>query len=288
MHPKVKKLFIVLVAVFTGTILLVAAAYSAGWYMVAKNIQMQIDALWADLPNHPEIFVQGEKPVVHGFPAPPKYTFSGTIVGTLNIGNGATPDIALEIPELDVVGFPLTGLSVYIEAPKGLVLSERQSGNGLMINYALLNFTLPFHMPENTRYSGIQKWQQLDDPFVIDKLFIVSQDVSIDGHGILGLDQDLQPDLRIEARIKGMDELFDRLAENTKIEKKGLDIAKKFLKMIIKTDEQSGEQFFETGFYIQSLGLFVGPMRIGQIEPIHWQGTPPKKEDLSRKVLSPE
>ncbi len=285
---KIKKLILVLLGISAGAIILVGAAYSAGWSMVAKNMQAQIDAIWDDLPHHPEVFIQGEKPVVSGFPAPPKFSFSGMIVGRLDIGNGANPDVAIEIPQLDVVGFPLTGLTMYIEAPKGLVISERQSGNGLVINYALMNFTLPYHTPKNARYAEIKKWQELDDPFIIDKLFVVSQDVSVDGHGILGLDEDLQPDLRIESRVKGMDQLFDRLAQNTKIEKKGLDIAKKFLKMIIKTDEQSGEEYFETGFYIQSNGLFIGPMRIGQIPPVIWQGTPSKKEDLTRKVLPPE
>lgn len=64
----------------------------------------------------------GEKPEVKGFPAPPEIRFSGVV--TFDTG------IALTIPDLLVLGFPLSGLTMYFEMPKGLDIGTIGSDQG--------------------------------------------------------------------------------------------------------------------------------------------------------------
>lgn len=285
---RIKKLFKYLLVFCVLVIVAVAGIYCISWYFVARNMQDHIDVFWAELPIQNNFKIEGEKPVVTGFPFPPEVIFSGMISGKIPLNEGISPDVIFNIPELKLVGFPLPGLTLYLEAAKGIDVSERYSGNGINIDYALLNFTLPTQIPETMIYNDIKEWQKLDDSLIFNHVFFKSGDVSINGNGYAGLNSDLDLNIRIETRVKGMEALFNRLAENSKIKQKDLAIAQNFLKMIASTDPETGESYFDTGFFIQNNGIFIGPMRIGQIPPINWDGSPNKTKDLSRKSLGSE
>lgn len=280
---RLKKILKILAAAIVLLPILLAGIYALSWHLVASNMQAQIDYYWTQKDANPDFMIEGEKPRVSGFPHPPQCTFSGVIVSRIS-----GQDFALEIPEFKMVGFPLSGLTIYFETPQGMTVSERTSGRGVDIDYALLNVTLPRHLPQQTVYHDLLEWQKLADPLIVNNLLVHSGEVSIDGQGTVGLDNELQADVRIEARIKGMDALFDRLSQDSKVRKQDMMIARKFLKMVIRTDEETGEEYFDTGFFIQSNGIFIGPMRIGQITPIKWPGTPYKPVDYSRKSIPSE
>jgi len=285
---KLKKFFKVVSVVLLGVCVLVAGIYSVAWHLVAKNMQAHIDYYWSLLPMQKGVIVAGDKPEITGFPFPPEAHFSGLVTMSFDIYMGSIEPLVFEIPDLKFVGFPLTGLTVYLEAPQGIGRSEQISGRGLDIDYALINVTLPHSIPEKFVYRDVKKWQEKDDYFTFNHIFLQTGDVRITGNGILGLNADLQPDLRLQTRITGMDALFDKLSKDTTIKQRDLDVSKAFLKMITETDPETGELYFETGFFIQNNNMFIGPMRIGTIPPLEWIGAPKPVNDLSRKNLGPE
>ncbi|HNQ91773.1 MAG TPA: DUF2125 domain-containing protein [Alphaproteobacteria bacterium] len=272
-----KKFLKVVGGIILGAALLVSAIYSAMWFLVAKNVRAHIDAFWANLPQMENVVIVGEKPKVTGFPGPPQVKFSGVVT--------VDPGIAFNIPELQIIGFPLSGLTLYFELPHGMDVSMISGEmKGMHVDFAAANISLPQYPPLQASYSEIKEWQTLEDPMIVNGFDARMGDIRIQGRGILGVDEDLQPDLRLESRVDGMNALFDRLAENTKVDPRGLETAKGFLKMVSKVDPATNLPYFETGFYIQHRGLFIGPMRLYNFEEIIWPGTP-KENLLSRKRL---
>lgn len=133
-------------------------------------------------------------------------------------------------------------------------------------------------------YSEVKKWQGLDDPFLINGIRILSDSVVIQSKGTFSLDAGLQPDLRLEARVDGFEDLLERLRQNPNVSKKNLEMTGVFLKMLSKNDPQTNKPYFETGFYIQNSGVFIGPARVYNLQKIIWSGTPPDQL-ISRKAL---
>ncbi|MDY0028461.1 MAG: DUF2125 domain-containing protein [Pseudobdellovibrionaceae bacterium] len=286
--PKLKKFFKVVSVILLCTCMLVAGIYSVAWHLVAKNMQAHIDYYWSLLPIQKGIVIVGDKPEISGFPFPPEAHFSGVVTMSFDIYMGNSEPLVFEIPDLKFVGFPLTGLTIYLEAPQGLGISEQISGRGLRLDYALINATLPKNIPEKFVYREVKKWQETQDYLIFNHIFFQTGEVRISGDGVLGLNSDLQPDLRLQTRITGMDALFEKLSKDTAIKQRDLDISKSFLKLIAETDPETGELYFETGFFIQNNNMFIGPMRIGTIPPLEWIGSPDSINDLSRKNLGPE
>jgi len=271
-----------------GLFLLIALAggvYSLAWHFVSKNMQAHIDQFWTSLSEQEHLLIIGEKPVVSGFPYPPQFSFSGVVTADVNyLGGKVAAPLVFEIPEIVFVGFPLTGLTVYAEAPQGMGIVDQESGRGIRMDYALLNVTLPLEVPERLIYSDLKQWQDQENYFTINHIFFQIGDVKIMGNGVLGLNSELQPDLRIESKVVGMDALFDTLAENGAAQKKDLAIAKTFLSMVASVDPQTGEKFFETGFFIQNNNIFIGPMRIGEVPRTRWVGDPANSEEIKRSI----
>jgi hypothetical protein len=58
----------------SGIIVLLFFLYSLMWYLVAKQTQKQIDALWQNAANS-GVQISGEKPIVGGYPSPPDNSF---------------------------------------------------------------------------------------------------------------------------------------------------------------------------------------------------------------------
>lgn len=279
-----KKFLKIFGIIILSAVTLMAGIYSLMWFLVARNVQAHIDAFWASLPLREDIVIVGDKPEVTGFPLPPQIHFSGVVT--------VEPGIAFNIPDLQIVGFPLSGLVVYLELPEGMNVSLLPEKTHFQlkeshINFAAANITLPNHPPLRATYSDIKAWSTLEDPLLINGFEIVAGAVHVRGRGTLGVNPDLQPDLRTEARVDGLDAMFDSLESNPDVDKKGLDVGRNFLKMVSKVDPQTKQTYIETGFYIQNGGVFIGPMRIYNLKKIVWPGTP-TDEKLSRKNLSPD
>lgn len=273
------------IGIITGILVcLLAGAYCVGWHLVARNMQANIDYLWQDATNSTDLTIEGQKPRITGFPSPPRFIFKGTIIRHMN-----GVDFAVEMPEFVFTGFPLTGMTIYLETPKGFTLSERSTQNGITIEKALLNVTLPYSIPAEPDYEALVEWQKREDPFQINKILIQSSEVLIDGHGTAGLDAELQPDIRIDTRVTGMDALFKRLESDKNVKQGSLSAAKGFLDMVSRTDQETGVRYFDTGFLVQKDGIFIGPMRIGEIPRISWPGAPRQTTDeLRRRTPPPE
>lgn len=261
-----KKAFRFLAFAVLGIILFIAISYTAMWFLVSRNVDRHIAAFWQSLPYQTEFRITGVQPQVTGFPAPPQIIFSGTV----ELKSG----LIIKSDEFRIVGFPLSGLTLYADFPKGLDIIHPLSKQGVRIDNAAANISLPMHPPVTSTYEAAKAWQKLDDPLVINGYEIKMGEVMVQGNGLIGLDEKLQPDVRIQGRVQGMDALFERLSENGIVKKKDMDIARSFLGMVSAEDPQTGQKYFDTGFYIQHRSVFIGPMRIYEVPEIVWPGTP--------------
>ena len=249
-----------------GLVLFVGISYTAMWFLVSRNVDRQVAAFWQSLPYQTEFHITGEQPTVTGFPAPPQISFSGVV----ELKSG----LVIKSDEFRIIGFPLSGLTLYVDFPKGLDIFHPRSKQGVHIDNAAANISLPMHPPLAGTYESAKAWQKLDDPLIINGYEIKMGEVNFQGNGLIALDEQLQPDVRIQSRIQGMDELFTRLSENGVVKKKDMDIARSFLGMVSTVDPKTGQKYFETGFYIQHRSVFIGPMRLYEIPEIIWPGTP--------------
>lgn len=284
-----KKTFRFLAYAILGVILFIAISYTAMWFLVSRNVDRYIAAFWQNLPYQTEFHITGVQPQVTGFPAPPQISFAGA----LELKSG----LIIKSDEFRIVGFPLSGLTLYADFPQGLDIIHPLSKQGVRIDNAAANISLPMHPPVSGTYAAAKAWQKLDDPIIINGYEIKMGEVTIQGNGLIALDEKLQPDVRIQGRVHGMDALFERLSENGIVKKKDMDIARSFLGMVSAEDPQTGQKYFDTGVYIQHRSLFIGPMRIYEVPEIIWPGTPvdvmtgrqskPPVEETDAKETSP-
>lgn len=277
---RLKKTFIFLGGIFFLVFVTLCALYTIMWFLLAGEIQKQIDFYWAQIQQNPAIETTIAKPVVSGFPLPPEVHISGDIL--------LKPDVLVRIKDAYFYGFPLSGLTVYFEATNGIEITHPEADKAISVDFAAANVTLPEHPPMTDRYTDIKAWQLLDDPVLINGIHIISGAVKINASGFLKLDDQLQPALQLQSRIYGIDQFFTQLENDGLVRQKDLKAAQTFLNMISQIDPESGLRYFDTSFLIRQRSIFIGPMRVWEHEKIIWPESPQDPTDLSRRALRPE
>lgn len=275
--------------------------YSFAYYKFTRIMTAQIDATWAELESMPHIRIEGNKPIIGGFPKPPEIKFSGRIYLEQSFSPYLDSDLEIELPELEISGFPLPGLKLYLNTPQGLTISQPLINQSLRLDGATALLTLPRHMPRAVDYDALKEWQSRSDPIIVDAFQAKAQEIIVGSTGTLGLDPDLQLDLKLDARIMGVQEFLNRLKENPRLRrnnagKNNLASAESFLKLISKTDDKTGQSYFDIGIFIQNQSVLMGPMRLYKLPPLIWPGSPvtvgrdPEElqKSLSRHSLRPE
>lgn len=271
--------------VFLILAIVVCTIYSYAWYELAHIIQSNIDKVWAQAQNSAHIKVTGQKPIVKGFPKPPEIEFSGQVYINKLFSPYLETDVEVELPSLIVSGFPVPGLKIYMDAPKGLTYSEPLLNKSLEIEGATALLTLPKTIPQGFDYQSLLNWQVKNDPIIIDAFQAKSHEIILGSEGTLGLDRSLQIDLQLFARIMGARELFNRLQTDGATEKSHLKSAEAFLGLVSHVDEKTGKSYFDIGINIQNQSVMLGPMRIYKLPPLVWPGTP-YAHDISQKNIS--
>lgn len=249
-----------------GILVFLGIAYTAMWFLVSRNVDRHLTAIWQNIPYETAFHITGVQPRVTGFPAPPQVVFSGI----LELKSG----LVIKSEEFRIVGFPLSGLTLYADFPKGLDILHPRSKQAVHIDNAAINLTLPMSPPLAGTYEAMKAWQKLDDPLIINGYEVRMGEVNFQGRGLVSIDEQLQPSVQIETRVQGMDELFARLSENGIVNKKDMEIARSFLDMVSSVDPVTGVKFFDSGINIQRRNVFIGPMRFYEFQEIVWPGTP--------------
>ncbi len=257
---------------FIGVVL-----YYVVWFKLATELTHQVDSAWESTQASGASII-GEKPKIKGFPFAPTVSFSGTITEV----NGTV----WAFPKLEFRGFPLPGFSQNLEASDGLEISGRLFPRPIKLDEAYLTIKLPLNLPTTFNETSIRAWQQAEGEMPVERLSFKAKELSVDGKGVLSLDDKLQPSGQIMTRVVGMDALLADLTEQGILKGQSAIMAQSFLQMINQRDPQTGETYFETPIRIQNRGIFLGPMRVGNLPEIVWEGMIP--DPLSIRRAPPE
>lgn len=256
MNVRLKKFLSGIILTISVFILGFFAIYSVGWYVFTKRAEIYIDAVWK---NKADFTITGDEPNITGYPYVPTASFAGTI---------EHPDFKLITPELIYSGFPAARQTQILSAPKGIQISSSYLERDLNFDYAYLQ-VVPPKLPASDQREDVEAWQKSGQTFVIQQIILKAGKVYARGEGTFSLDENLQLSANINARIIGMDVLFDDLAKEKG--EKTISIARNFFEMMSRIDEKTGEKYFETTLKIQNRGIFFGPMRISGLPEIKWR-----------------
>jgi hypothetical protein len=257
-----KKLLSIFLFSLSGIIVLVFCLYSLMWYLVAKQTQKQIDALWQNAAIS-DIKISGDKPRVGGYPFPPAIHFEGTI--TDGQGNEWT------IPALDFLGFFIPAQTIYAELPQGATITgEMIPEKKINITAAALKIFLPEDLPMSLNEQSIKAWQKSEGHISVQWVSVVAPPLSFEGNGTIGLDEKLQISADIPLQIKGLDILIANLAEKKIITGKEALMVQGLAQVLNEKDPKTGEPIMNANLSIQKRGVFIGPMRIATLQEIVW------------------
>ncbi len=230
--------------------------YTLSWVAFTKRAEAYLNQAWMNK----SIEITGEQPRFTGYPSVPESRFSGTIKHPSGFH--------LTIPDLYYSGFPLLHQLQFIEAKKGFQLSAPFLEQDLNLDYAALQIIFPYRFPMTPRKQDIEKWQKSNSPIIIPAMIFSAGHISATGQGTISLDDNLQIKADFDVHVTGMNTLLDELEGIQG--KKTIAVARSFLNMMSKTDEKTGEQYFETTLKIQNRGLYFGPMRLSGLPEIKW------------------
>lgn len=257
-----KKLLSTFLFSLSGIIVLLFFLYSLMWYLVAKQTQKQIDALWENAAGS-GVQISGEKPIVGGYPSPPTIHFEGKILDSQGI--------EWTIPSFELLGFFVPGQVLYAELPKGATISgEDLPEKKINITAAALRVRLPEDLPMSLREAPIKEWQQNSGSIAIEWISVVAPPLSFDGNGTIGLDEKLQISADIPLQIKGVDVLIANLTERKIITGKEALMVQGLAQVLNEKDPETGEPIMNANLSIQKRGVFIGPMRIATLPHIIW------------------
>lgn len=256
-----KKALSISVNTVSVIIILAFAAYTGIWFYFAWRMQEQIDSVWSNQERY-LIVINGEKPGVTGFPAPPKVVFAGSVTDA----NG----LLYQSPEFIFRGFPLPTQALSLEAPQGLTFSGPVLKIPVHLNYFRFKIRVPADFPYRFDAETLKAWQRSGGSLPVETLEITRDTLRLKGDGYLNLDDDLQLAGTLSVQLAGLDDLLNELAANGTIQEKQVLIAQSLLNFVSKTDETTGESFVKTGITLQQGGVFLGPLRVATLPEWNW------------------
>lgn len=239
--------------------LLLFLAYTGVWFTIKSVIEKEIDQTYANAMKQNYNFI-GERPVVSGFPGKYMVTWNGTLYG---------PDeLKIEIPAFKASGWPLPSQTLTIDFPKGL--SIEQHGVEERIDDFFLAFIIPRKIPPDISEQAIQKWQQQEGEIKINTLNISKEMVRVSGHGLLSLDDHLQPTADMSYDIYGFEILLSELKAQNSLSDLQLMLAYQLTEALAKTNPETSERFVRVPVRIQNRRIYLGPVLVGHLSAIHW------------------
>lgn len=258
MNKKLKGFLKAIILTLVSIIAIMFAIYTMAWFALTKKAEVILATLWTDK----NFEITGKPPIFSGYPMPPKTHFSGSLTHVSGL--------KIESDSLDYYGFPVAHQIQFFDAPHGINITAPFLDRPLTFDYASIQIRLPYHFPKDLTRDSLLAWQKSNDPFYIPNIVLGAQTISAIGSGVVSLDENLQITADIQARVIGMDSLLDDLEKEQG--QKTIAMARRFLDMMAKTDEKTGQKYFETTLKIQNRAIYFGPMRISSLPEIIWDG----------------
>jgi len=238
-------------------IIIIFSIYTAAWFTFTKRAEITLSQIF----HNPSFTVTGDIPTFSNYPFTPTAKFSGTLQHQSGL--------KIESPSLTFSGFPAPRQIQILEAEQGLKLSSGFLERDLDFNYAYLQFRMPVSVPVSDSKQDVTNWQKSNDPIIVEQIVLNAGKVYARGSGTITLDDNLQINANINARVVGMDSLMDDMAKEQG--EKTIAVARSFLNMMSKVDDKTGERYFETTLKIEKRGVYFGPMLITRLPELVWK-----------------
>lgn len=239
-------------------------AYAALWFSIRKDVQDIAAQTIADAKKE-GIHFEGEISPVTGFPGPYKLSFSGKI---------KYQDYVLNIPKAAIKSFYIPGRPLSIILPQGAIIEGTGEPEINKIDGLSIALIVPDHVPTDITYDHINTWKNGGGTINIASYVIHKESLSIKGSGIITLDDELQPEGKLSAKMAGGIEFIKWLKDHDIIESKDAMIAGTIIGGLTKEDPETGEKAVHTALMLQNRMLFLGPLRLLSFPAIDWPHPP--------------
>lgn len=235
--------------------------YRRAWHGWASEVYKAIEIAIDDATIMGEVIVEGQPTRPTGFPGPISISFTGVVM---------TQDTVVTIPELNVRSFFLPRLPLHIKAPQGInVQSTKMHAYFNTIDYIAVAGTIPNRLPRSTRAMDMQAWRDEGGAIDVDMFLIRKGPLTIDAYGAARLDDNMQPDLEMQAFITGHMAFLVDMRQNGAIESRPALLAAAVMNGLTKTGDD-GIPAMHLQLAIRNGALYAGPIRITDVPPLRW------------------
>ncbi|WP_027287286.1 DUF2125 domain-containing protein [Rhodovibrio salinarum] len=160
--------------------------------------------------------------------------------------------------ELDVT-FETDGL----ELPAHL---ETAFGN--RIDRLAVRGTLKGRAPRQWTRAELQAWRQRGGAIAVDHLELTWAPLSLQGDGVLSLDDRLRPSGTLDVAVSGLGPALDKLAAAGRIDRSAVNYAKLALAALGRHDSATGETRVDVPLSFRAGRVYLGPVPLGRLRPV--------------------
>lgn len=121
----------------------------------------------------------------------------------------------------------------------------------------------------STRPADILRWSAEGGTLELDRIALDWAPLALEGDGTIALDGRGQPVAALSSRIRGFNELMDRLARAGVVEPGAATAGRLVLSLLAKPDAQ-GRPAVPIPVTLQDGSLWLGPARVGRVPPLVW------------------
>lgn len=152
-----------------------------------------------------------------------------------------------------------------------IALPAEQATLGPQIERAAGTLAFNGHLPAQPLVPALAAWRDAGGVIDFAQLSLRWGPLSVQGDGTVALDNALQPMAASSLQISGFNETLDRLAATGTIRSDAAGATKFALGLIAKSPDGGGPPVASVPVSIQGQQLFVGPIVVSQLRPIHWE-----------------
>ena len=155
----------------------------------------------------------------------------------------------------------------------GLVLPAAQAGP-LGPEIAAINALANVigQAPENGTREAAARWRDAGGYIEIKEAQLVWNRVDIRGTGTARLDATLQPDIRLDGRVRGVDTLIDALVATGQMRVPESILAKGVLAGLSRPADDGGPPVLRVPISVREGNrVYLGPVRVGRMQPLVWR-----------------
>ena len=250
-----------LAVLISGLILALLAGYTVFWHVTAARIDAQID-LFPQWAAEQGINLSGGFGKAYGFPRRHQVEFTGVLEK-----DGA----ALSIPHARISGFPLPGQEIEIDLSDGGWVDSRETDPEIWsLDQLFLTVAIPTAIPPDLTIEALRAWRAAGGRIEIGDFIIRKDSLHVRGSGMLSLDNDLQPEGSLKARIGGYAAFLGFLQGKKLIEAKQALVTGAVLAGLSRQDPASGERYIQADLTLQNGMVLLGPLSLLSVPEITW------------------